>query len=183
MKCKLLILSFLSVFFVAQSQTGNSNYKEIGAPMPAIRLVVPPLTVNESTAKKGKKVATPQNQIVTEKELKNDANLLVMMFNPTCGHCEEQTDLFLQNISLFKKSKLVLMAGAQMIPYLEHFNRGRQIDKFPQTIIMGVDSSQFIEKTYLYEILPQINVYDAERKLIRSFTGIVPIDSIRSYIQ
>src|SRR5690606_18851701 len=87
MKCKLLILSFLSVFFVAQSQTGNSYYKEIGAPMPAIRLVVPPLTVNESTAKKGKKVATPQNQIVTEKELKNDANLLVMMFNPTCGHC------------------------------------------------------------------------------------------------
>lgn len=150
--------------------------------MPAIRLIAPVLTGEEPVRKKKEKTVS-ETKVVTEQDLNNGANLLLMMFNPTCGHCEEQTDLFTQHIALFRKSKLVLMAGPQMLPYLEHFNNGRHVDAFTQTIIMGVDSAQFIDKTFRYESLPQINIYDHERKLIRSFTGLVSIDSLRGYIE
>ncbi len=195
MKRNLLLVALLCSFFFAFAQkkkktargnhvrteaTTSVDYKQTGAPMPAIRLIVPTLT-NEVAGKK--KEAVPETKVITEQDLANNSNLLVMMFNPTCGHCEEQTDLFTQNISLFRNSKLVLMAGAPMLPYMEHFNSGRHVDKFPKTIIMGVDSAQFIDKTFRYESLPQINIYDHERKLLRSFTGLVSIDSLITYIE
>ncbi len=197
MKCKLLILSFLCSFFFAAAQkkaktatsgslrtedTTSIDYKQAGAPMPAIRLITPVFT-GEAPVRQKKEATTAETTVVTDQDLNNKANLLVMMFNPTCGHCEDQTDLFIQHISLFHNSKLVLMAGHQMLPYLEYFNNGRHVDAFPQTIIMGVDSAQFIDKTFRYESLPQINIYDHERKLMRSFTGPVGIDSLKGYIE
>lgn len=196
MRSKLLIGFFLCGFFLAFGQetsdahTANNvessdsvvDYKKAGAPLPAMRLAVPELSGTAPTRKK-RELSLPDTRVVTEQDLDNGANLLVMMFNPTCGHCEEQADIFIQHISLFKKTKLVFMAGSQMLPYMDHFNRGRDMARFPETIIMGVDSAQFIEKTFLYESLPQINVYDGERRLLRSFTGLVPIDSLTRYVE
>jgi phenylacetate-CoA ligase len=36
---------------------------------------------------------------------------------------------------------------------------------------MGVDSSEMINKMYMYQSLPQLNIYNKERKLIKYFTG------------
>jgi len=194
MQRKLLILSCLCCtlfFFIpgnrpAAARTAGSgdttvvNYKAPGAPMPHIRLVAP----HPAEASSGKKQdKAGGSRIVTDKELDNNANLLVMMFNPTCGHCEEQTELFTKSVFLFKKSRLVLMAGPMMLPYLEQFNSDHHISSYPATMVMGVDSSGFIEKTFLYETLPQINIYDHGRKLVRSFTGLVAMDSLKAYIE
>jgi hypothetical protein len=35
---------------------------------------------------------------------------------------------------------------------------------------------------YMYQSLPQLNIYNKERKLIKYFTGDIAIDSIRTYI-
>lgn len=140
------------------------NYKVIGAPMPPIRLV------------------TQDGKEYTSKKLKNNANLLVMLFNPTCEHCQEETFTFEKNIHLFKKSHIVLMAADNMMSYMDFF---KNVTKFPQypTLKVGVDSSGFITNTFMYQTLPQINIYDTDRKLIRIFNGDTPIDSLKKYIQ
>ncbi|PZF70934.1 hypothetical protein [Taibaiella soli] len=148
----------------AKPDTATTDYKLLGAPMPSIKLV------------------TQKGKVITDKELQNDAHLFVMMFNPFCEHCEDQTELFKKNMALFKKTKLVMMAGPMMVPNLEYFENMHKVSEFPD-IIMGVDSSGFIDKTFLYRNLPQINIYDKDRRLERVFAGDVPMDSLSRYIE
>jgi len=153
----------------SQNETTNTgpkvDYRVLGSPMPPVNMV------------------TMKGNRITNDDLKSDYNLLVMLFNPVCEHCEDQTELFKKNIFLFKNTRLVMMAGAMMMPYLEYFNNNHNVTEYPNTILLGVDSSSFIEKAFMYQTLPQINIYDKDRKLVRVFNGNVPMDSLRQYIQ
>ncbi len=46
---------------------------------------------------------------------------------------------------------------------------------------IGTDSSGFINNVFLYQSLPQINIYSPAHKLIKTYTGEVPIDSLKQY--
>lgn len=142
----------------------NIDYKQPGSPIPPIRLV------------------TPKGEVITNKDAENKANLFVMLFNPTCEHCQEETILLSKNIYLFKKSKVLLMASENMKDYLEFFESVTHVSQYP-TLQMGLDSAKFIDKTFRYLDLPQINIYDKDRKLLRIFNGDTPLDSLRQYIE
>jgi len=144
--------------------TASVDYKVPGSPMPPLRIV------------------TTSHKSITEDAVKNKANLVVMMFNPTCEHCEEMTMAMEKNIFLFKNTQIVLVAGAMMMEYLGDFQKRVKADQFPSMKI-GVDSTQFIDKAFNYNGLPQVNIYDHDRKLIKSFSGITTIDSIKHYIE
>lgn len=140
------------------------SYKEIGDPLPELRL----------TTRKGEKL--------TEKDFDNGANLFVMTFNPTCDHCQEQTLTFEKHMDLFDKSKILLVAAPQMIDYFEFYNNITRYYKYPKMTV-AVDSNGYIDKTYHYEALPQINVYDKKRKLIKIFYSDTPIELLKPYIE
>ncbi len=128
------------------------------------------------------RVYTRKEEILTNKDFKDKGNLFVMMFNPTCDHCQEQVFIFEKNIHLFDKSKVLLICGPELHSYLEFFNNVTKYSRYP-SLNVGVDSSNFIQKVYMYEALPQINVYDKDRKLIKVFQGETPIDMLKSYIE
>ena len=128
------------------------------------------------------KMAFSKN-ILTEKDFDNGANLFVMMFNPTCGHCTDETQILERNIALFKKGKIILMANPSMKAYLDNFVKSFHTDDYFPTINVGMDSVGFMNYVFLYTSLPQINIYNEERKLIKTFTGEVVIDSLKKYIE
>lgn len=182
---------------IAQQKTVSSpvakvDYHQTGAPMPSILLYrIDTVKVDTVGTKKKKRrhtevkkepIVTIQKKVVTDKDLDNGANLFVMMFNPTCGHCEDQTQRFERNIDLFKKSKLVLMAKPNMQEYLPNFIKSFDLKYFDQ-IMVGIDSAKFVDETFLYSALPQINIYDKDRKLLKTFAGEVVIDSLKQYIE
>src|SRR3954462_1069643 len=100
---KLIIISCLLVPVLTLSQSrkpqnvalvdNTTDFRQLNAPLPAM------------------KVLTTKGKIVTNETLKNKANLFVMMFNPTCEHCEAMTQALEDNIKLFKKSKVVMVAA------------------------------------------------------------------------
>ncbi|HTN46858.1 MAG TPA: hypothetical protein VL098_10970 [Flavipsychrobacter sp.] len=138
-------------------------YNEIGAPLP-------PLSIYRRDGK-----------FLTNATLENDAHLIVMLFNPTCEHCENMAATFKKNIDLFKKTNLVLVATGGMFPYLDYFIDNTHIKDISK-IQVGIDSSGLVNQTFLYKLLPQVNVYNKERKLEKVFFSDVPIDSLKSYI-
>ena len=154
-------------------KSAEIDYKQMGAPMPKIKMQLYKDTVKENNA---------DYRYLTDGDVNNDANLFVMMFNPTCSHCEDQTDMFEKNIFLFKKTNLVLMANPGMRQYLHGFVNRLHVDEFP-SIKVGIDSGEFISKVYVYGMLPQLNVYDHDRKLLKTFNGEVKIDSLKKYIE
>ena len=74
------------------------------------------------------------------------------------------------------------MAAPNMKDYFVFFENVTKVSKHPE-INVGLDSAGFIDKTFVYQSLPQINIYDKERKLVKVFTGDVPIDSLKPYIE
>ncbi len=178
MRRKLLIVGLLSVSMLATqaqdrrkvTKPGNHtentiNWKEIGAPLP-----------------EDFKIYTNDSTYIRYDDVKGKSgNLLLMMFNPTCGHCEEQAILFKDNFSMFKNSRLIMLAAPNMLPYLEYFTNTTRMTNF-KGIPIGVDSFNYIDRTYLYEMLPQINIYDRDRKLVKMFYGPTPLDSLKQYI-
>ena len=123
-----------------------------------------------------------QGKYLTNDDVNNKANLFVMMFNPTCSHCEDMAALMRNNSTLFKKTKLVLMANPGMKQYLPDFVNRQHLNEYP-VFNIGIDSSDFINKIYLFQMLPQINIYDRNRKLLKIYNGEVPIDSLKQYIE
>ena len=127
-------------------------------------------------------LGTMKTTVVTTRDLDNNANLLVMMFNPTCSHCEEQTNRFEKVITDFHRSKLVMMTRPEMRDYLPNFVKSHHIKDYP-AIIVGVDSGSFYKNAFMYSALPQINIYSPDRKLIKTFVGEVVMDSVKQYIR
>lgn len=140
------------------------NYRAIGAPMPKIY------------------VHTLDSVKLTEKDFKNNGNLIVMCFNPTCDHCQTMTLAIEKDIDKFKKTEILLISAPSLVSYLDFFNNVTRHTKYPK-IHVGVDSAGFINKTYEYGTLPQINVYDKNRKLVKVLHGQQTLDNILPYIE
>ena len=142
----------------------KTDYKAMGAPLPYMKMF------------------TIDGKHITDKDLKNDANLLVMLFNPTCEHCQDQAVILKENVELMKKSNILFLAAKGMGPYLSFFTSVTKLDSFTRFQI-AIDSSNYIDKTYNYVALPQINIYNKERKLVKTLNGTNPIDSLRKYLE
>jgi hypothetical protein len=164
----------------------KGKFTDIGSELPDFRVVTIP---QGRILKKGEENGgITQREIVikalniTKKTVANNANLLVMIFNPTCGHCAVMTDTLEHYIYLFKKTKILMVTGQNMGTYLEDFESEHNTNQYP-TMIIGLDSSNFTRKIFLYNQLPQINIYDKNRKLIKIFQGDISIDELKEYIQ
>lgn len=180
------------------------DYKQVGAPMPPLRVILYHDTSKQKQAvselkdsdssntqrrrnKKKKKQnddinAFSHKQFITNKDLDNGANAFVMIFNPTCSHCEDETALLENNISLFNRSKFVMIATPPMQPYLGDFVHLLHVNEYP-VFSVGIDSSGFLNNVFMFQALPQINIYNSDQKLIKIFTGEVSIDSLKQYIE
>ncbi len=167
------------------------DYHEPGSPMPRLKLVTLDTLSKVYEGRELKKINkkntkkwgyTPATRVVGNDDLDNGGNLFLMMFNPTCGHCEDETEILKKNIGLFKKSRLVLVANASMKTYLPDFVKNHKTRDFYPQMTVGLDSSDFIKLIFQYGALPQINIYGSDRKLIKSYNGEVAIDSLKQYI-
>lgn len=197
---KNLFLAVVLLAFVpgiAQTTTDKveKDYHEPGAEMPAFKLVTFD-SVDYKLSKKEriemKKNHQPdvkfvkRGKILTERDFDNKGNLIVMMFNPLCGHCEDQTDMIARNATVFteggKDTRVILMANTNMVTYLPDFIKNHKVNQYP-VFKIGMDSSGFIKETFLYSALPQINIYDKNRKLLKIYTGGVRMDSLLQYVE
>jgi len=170
------------------------DYKELGAPMPRLKVLLYKDTATKKdtgtaatrhmSKKKKREAEAEKNEVsyLTNEDVDNGANLIVMMFNPTCSHCQDETAMLKKNMSLFNKTQIVLMANPGMMQYLPDFVNLLHVLDYP-IMHVGIDSSGFINNAFGYHLLPQINIYDKNRKLLKTYNGEVAIDSLKSYIQ
>ena len=158
------------------------DYHQPGAPMPRLDLITfDTLKHSKKYYRHHKEAIDTTMRKLTDKDFDNKGNLIVMMFNPTCGHCEDQTDQFEKNISLFSNTRLVMLSNLTMKTYMPDFIKNHHVKDYP-AISIGMDNADFIKETFLYSALPQINVYSKDRKLIKIYNGEVKIDSLKQYI-
>lgn len=127
------------------------------------------------------KIVTGKLETYTNKELETKHHFLLIMFNPTCRHCIKMTELICKHSELFRNTKVAFMAPATMMEYLADYEKETGVYKYPEFIV-GVDSAYAVDKLYTYGTLPQINIYDQHQKLVKTFKGDTPLDSLKHYL-
>lgn len=160
---KILTASFLTMLMItAGTAQTSSPYKSVGAALPPMRII-----------DRNMKAHTPE-------EIKGTTHFFLVLFNPTCGHCIDMARMFGTHEQEFRNNTVMFMAAKDMMPYFDHFYKESGADDY-KNLTIGVDSADMVNNLYKYGNLPQINIYDKDRKLVRIFSGETPLDSLLRY--
>jgi hypothetical protein len=155
----LILCLLIAIFSSAQPKP---DFRKIGAP-------IPPFVIEQLDGK-----------LLTNAVLKKGKPAVLAIFSPRCDHCVLMLDS-LQGLGL-KDTRFVLLTEAIHRPYLLEFLSEHGYDKAPMFRYVGVDKGNVIYHIYSYGMLPQLNIYNAQHKLVRTFTGAFPMDSLKMYL-
>jgi len=165
--CLLGCLLMLANDTVAQKKMvpNQPDYRKIGAPLP-------PFVLQKTTG-----------GAFTNTNLKPGKPVMMMIFSPQCEHCAYTIDSIKNNAALFKNTQLVLVAEDRNKQYMKGFISKVNIGANPLFKNIGTERGNLVYYIYNYQILPQVNFYNSNNKLEKSFTGTAPFDSLKMYIK
>lgn len=177
MKNKFTVLFLLSIFscfgFVSAQIPKQQNqinpaflqYQKVGGLLPAIN------------------VQTIDFKTITNTQLKGSGNLIVVIFNPSCGSCDVVAGMFAKNTSKMKNTKILFMTQpTNSIQDVMNYARKCGL-KSSSHYFIGVDKIYTIDKLANYGHMPLVNVYDRNHKLLKTFNGNVTMNDLKKYIK
>jgi thioredoxin-related protein len=123
-----------------------------------------------------KLLLTDSSSIFTDKDLKKNMPVLIMVFSPDCEHCQHHAEEMINNREKFKNIQIV-MASVYPISKLKEFYIHYQLDKMDHLTI-GQDREFILGTFYKMKSMPFLAFYDKKGKLIDVFEGALPVDKI-----
>lgn len=90
--------------------------------------------------------------------------VLLVLFNPSCGHCQTLLEQIRDNIALFENVNIVFLTGKPLQSVLPNYVVNVGVDKMEQ-INVASDNSDITLKIFEYYGIPQIMLYNKEHKL------------------
>jgi thioredoxin-related protein len=114
--------------------------------------------------------------IFSKTDLKKKKPLLLMLFSPTCEHCQHETEELLKNIGAFKKVQIV-MATTMDFTLMKEFYERYQLAKY-DNIRVGRDFQTTLPSFFMISNLPYLAMYDKKGKLITTFEGAAKIEDL-----
>jgi thioredoxin-related protein len=149
---------FSFIFSSAQNETEQPPYKKNPA-YPAIKLLL-----------------TDSVSYYTKEDLPKKKPVILMMFNPTCEHCQHETEDILKDIDKLKDIQIV-MASSMSLDAIRLFIEKNKLADF-KNIIVGQDTHFFLPGFFMVRNLPFMAFYDGKKNLIDVHSGPTPVESI-----
>jgi thiol-disulfide isomerase/thioredoxin len=108
-----------------------------------------------------------------KKDLPQKTPVVIIYFNPECGHCQHEAEELSKSMDKFRKVFFV-MAAYQDMDKIKEFAVTYGLDSFPN-IKFGRDTKYFLPVFYQVKMTPFSAVYDKKGNLVKVFeTGMTP---------
>ena len=188
--CILTALLLVSHIGYTQEALPDVDYTQLGSPMPPLSFMEwVDTSVVVTAPNTGKRKAKSNTQLPTAGYFKltnitdypASGNIAVMIFSPECKHCNKVVAMLEDSIQVLSQTKVILLTTAKMQELIPYFAASHTRSR-PPKVHIGYDSAFFVPKTFLYQPLPQVNVYDRDRRLIKSYVSDVVADSLRAWV-
>lgn len=124
---------------------------------------------------------TDSATIFTDKELKKNQPVFVILFSPDCEHCQKETEELIDHIEEFKKIQIV-MATTLPVYKMKEFYEKNQLSRF-KNITVGQDKFFLLPTFFRISNLPFLAFYDKKGKLIDVFEGALPVKKVLEKFQ
>lgn len=151
------LLLFSSISALAQQQV-EAAYKRFPT--------IPPL----------KLLMTDSTTVFTNKDLKKNKPLFLIIFSPDCDHCKKETEELIAKIDSFKNIQIVMatfMTVDKIKPFYDHY----KLNRF-KNITVGYDMQHVLPTYYRIAYTPFLAFYDKDGKLIDGFQGNLPLTKV-----
>jgi thiol-disulfide isomerase/thioredoxin len=100
----------------------------------------------------------------TQNVLTENKNTIIMLFNPECGHCQEQLELLLTLPEVTKTANLIL-ATTEPLKKIKNFYDKYQLQKYPW-IHIGKDPKYFFGVYYKPRTIPVLAFYNKQKQFV-----------------
>lgn len=159
MKYRLLLFLLIINCSVTLAQTDTTVLYKRFPTLPPLRL----LMVDSST-------------VLTEKKLKKNIPVFLIMFSPDCDHCQKQTEELIDSIERFKSIQIIM---ATTLPFdkMKSFYKTYQLDRF-KNITVGWDNHLILPTFYHMKSFPFLAFYNKKGNLIDVFEGALPLTRV-----
>jgi thiol-disulfide isomerase/thioredoxin len=100
----------------------------------------------------------------TQNVLAENKNTIIMLFNPECGHCQEQLELLLTLPEVTKTANLIL-ATTEPLKKIKIFYDKYHLEKYPW-IHIGKDPKYFFGVYYKPRTIPVLAFYNKQKQFV-----------------
>lgn len=153
---------FLNLLFIqsaiAQSDSLQPPYKRFPT-YPPVKLLLP-----------------DSISFYTKADLPKKAAIMLMLFNPECEHCKQETEDLISKIDRFKNIQVVMATNTTFSRMLA-FRETYQLAKY-KNIIVAQDTHYFLPTFYMIRNLPFLAFYNRKKELISVFEGSLPMEKV-----
>lgn len=112
----------------------------------------------------------------TKQQLDKKKQVMLMVFNPQCDHCQHETEELVKNIDKFSNIQIVM---STTMPFDSMYNfRERYKLAEHNNIIVGQDFQYFLPSYFMLRNLPFLAFYNKKKELISVHEGSLPIPAI-----
>ncbi len=112
----------------------------------------------------------------SKKDLPKKTPVVIIYFNPECGHCQAEATGLSKNMDKFKKVFFIMAAYAEM-EKIKEFGEVYGLDKF-NNIKLGRDGKYFLPVFYDVKTTPFSAVYDKKGKLVKAFEHGMSVEEL-----
>jgi len=117
----------------------------------------------------------------TEKDLKKDLPVYIILFSPDCDHCQKGTEELIDNIDKFKGIQIV-MSTISPFDKMKEFYTNYKLERF-QNITVGKDQFALLPTFYRIKNMPFLAFYDKKGNLIDIAEGALPVPKVLEYFK
>jgi thiol-disulfide isomerase/thioredoxin len=163
MKRLILLFALLTGFIAAQAQKETlPPYKQVP--------VIPAFTIQLT-----------DSSLFAKKDIPKRRPVVMIYFNPECGHCQQEAQELAKNMDRFKKVFFVMAAYHDM-EQIREFAVTYGLDKF-SNVRIGRDTKYFIPVFYDVKMTPFSAVYNKKGNLVKAFPGGMSVDDLKKALQ
>ena len=125
---------------------------------------------------------TSTGKFITDTDLPKNKPIVMALFNPTCDHCQKAIVEMKEKNEVFKNVTIVFVSSIANYTDLDNFVKITDVSTYPNFYICAAQD-RFITSYFMPNwILPQVMVYNKQRKLKKIFYETINTDSLLTYL-
>lgn len=150
-----------------QAQLKNPNEKplaKVGAKLPAFQVI------------------TASEESMFDTDLDKKKPLVLVLFNPSCGHCVDVAKAFKDSIDKVKGATVLFVTAKNQLGEIAGFVETTGV-KHLKHFYVSAENTELNKYLFEYNGMPQIMIYNKEKILQKTFYKYAEMDSISHYIK
>lgn len=118
-----------------------------------------------------------EEKIYADSNLRKQTPLILVLFNPSCGHCMEVAVTMKMRIQELAGVDIVFLTGGNLLAELPSFIQQTRLSGLPN-VFVGTDYTDISKQLFEYNGIPQIMVYNKDHILLKTYYKQIDLDEI-----